>query len=135
VVETGTSAYGGSRHATEGSARQAEFQEAHKVKIKEHPKMRFNGLPNWPPINWSTSSRKPFPAGGEGELEDVQISEPNLPTQTRALQLTVRHRGDSFSATLPFDDPAFVPRVRDFLATCKKQTIGEISQLELPGDL
>jgi hypothetical protein len=105
------------------------------MKLRDHPKMKCRRLPNWPPMSWATSSKKPSPASGEGVLQDVRVLEPNHPDVSRQMELTVLHRGDNFSTVFCFDDPDFVPRIRDFLATCKGRTIGEISEVEVPSDL
>ena len=105
------------------------------MKLRGHPKMKWKMLPNWPPTSWSTSSKKSYPAGGEGALQDVRVLETNHPDVPRQMELTVLHLDDNFSTVFRFDDPDFIPRIRDFLASCKGQTIGEISEMEVPGDL
>jgi hypothetical protein len=60
------------------------------MKLREHPKMKWNALRNWPPTPWAASSNKPPAGGGEGVLQEARVVK-NRPAQLPELMLIVQH--------------------------------------------
>jgi hypothetical protein len=75
-------------------------QEGEAMELKVHPKMKWEGYSNWPPV-WGGGDI--FPAGEDGALKSVAIREGD-DTMPIHLELTIEHSGKTASGILCCDD-------------------------------
>lgn len=97
------------------------------MRLRDHPKMRYHGLPNWPP-HWggAYSPGAKFPSGEEGILKAVQHLEGSC-----SITLVLEYEGGTYRGALFLDDPSFLlplyQRLRDYI----DRPIREIGDLEI----
>ena len=98
------------------------------MKLRDHPLMRFEGKPNWPPIWTGTKGRKVTSVTEEiGKLIFV-YADPGLPGRCF---LVIDHAYDTYVGSLIFDDHNFCKLIMNFLDQHLQKTIREIGDLEL----
>jgi hypothetical protein len=102
------------------------------MQLRIHPKMKWEGFSNWPPV-WAASYSRAdtSPMGEEGVLTGVEMNEAGnaLP---RHLTLTMEHRGNGSSAMLCCDDEEnVIPRLFEILKGCIGWEIGQIGDLDV----
>ena len=102
------------------------------MKLRTHPKMEWEGFPNWPPA-WAGSYGRAdaFPMAEEGVLTGVEMNEAGN-TLPRHLTLTMEHRGNGSSAVLCCDDAEnVIPRLYQILKGCIGWEISRIGDLDV----
>jgi hypothetical protein len=89
------------------------------MQLRIHPKMKWEGFSNWPPVSAASYSRADTsPMGEEGVLTGVEMNEAGN-TLPRHLTLTMEHRGNGSSAMLCCDDEEnVIPRLFEILRGC-----------------
>jgi hypothetical protein len=102
------------------------------MQLRIHPKMKWEGFSNWPPV-WaaSYSPADTSAMAEEGVLTGVEMNEAGnaLP---RHLTLTMEHHGNGLSAMLCCDDEEnVIPRLFEILRGCIGWEIGQIGDLDV----
>ena len=70
--------------------------------LREHPLMRYKGVPSWPPTwTWTDGLENKHPQGEIGVLKAVALS--NIQPADRCF-LYIEHEGSSYIGCLLFDD-------------------------------
>jgi hypothetical protein len=79
------------------------------MQLRTHPKMKWEGFSNWPPVCPGVGI---LPTGEEGVLTNVEIGEADNILPLPHLVLTIEHRGSSGPAVLCCDDEEkVIPRL------------------------
>jgi hypothetical protein len=106
--------------------------------LRNHPKMKYRGVPNWPPTfgGGAYSSGMRFPSEEElqdGILEEVQKFHPDHPNSAQRDSLTVfiEYQGKKYDGLLYFDDPTFIDLWYEKLKFYIGRSISEISSLDI----
>jgi len=100
------------------------------MKLREHPKMRWQGQPIWPPMfggNYSGLER--FPQDEQGILRDVIVSPSYVATES--LTLVTEFEGHTFSAELFFDDLRFLNTIYPSVRACIGQPVHCVGDVEV----
>ena len=102
------------------------------MRLRDHPKMKFLGQPNWPPTTWAGSygPGTEFLTGEEGVLRDAIKLDPGHKDPKR-LRLVVEYKGRFHSTILCCDDHTFIEPLCEKLQRCRGLTIREIGDLEV----
>ena len=102
------------------------------MELRNHPKMRRCGSPNWPP-EWAGtySNENPLPYGEVGTLKRVEPKSANSLLPTRC-HLVMEYRGQEYVTTLYFDDLDFYQGVCKALQAFVGQPISAIGSLDIP---
>ena len=100
------------------------------MKFRDHPKMEYNGFPNWPP-QWAGSygPGTRFPIKENGVLRRVQLVGPDKIGPAR-LRLIIEHDGGEHNGALLFDDPSFLHQVYEKLKQCLGHPVCKIGSQE-----
>ena len=100
------------------------------MSVRDHPLMRYRGVPSWPPNwTWSGVGEDKAPKGEVGVLRSV--SESNIQPANRCF-LFIDHEGSSYGGVLTVDYHAFCTQIVRFLQEdCYNRPIAEIGSLEL----
>lgn len=99
------------------------------MSLRDHPKMRYHGRPNWSP-QWGGAYRPgaKFPIGEVGILKDVQHLEASC-----SIALVIEYEGATYRGGIFLDDPSFLGPLYHKLKGCIGWPIREIGDLELEG--
>ena len=100
------------------------------VQLRDHPLMRFEGKPNWPPL-WVGSTDSTTISGEIGRLEHV-VSDV---TSDKKCFLMIEHNGKGYVGTLKFDDVAFCFLVCKLFKRYIGYSIKEIGDLDTSSTL
>ena len=95
--------------------------------LRDHPLMRYRGLPNWPPVWSCTDGRNHYPKGEVGTLKAVLRSDTQPPNRCFLL---ISHDGSEYLGCLLFDDEAFCRQVMELLKGHCNRSIAEIGSLD-----
>jgi hypothetical protein len=102
------------------------------MQLRIHPKMKWEGFSNWPPVWAASYSRADTSAmAEEGVLTGVEMNEAGnaLP---RHLTLTMEHHGNGSSTMLCCDnEEEVIPRLFEILKGCIGWEIGKIGDLDV----
>lgn len=100
------------------------------MEVRKHPKMTWQGSPNWPP-HWSGpyGPDNPLPQGEVGVLRSVENSTVNA--VAACCLLTVTHNDQEYFGTLSFDDEAFFHQFCDILKGHIGEPISAIGSLDI----
>jgi hypothetical protein len=97
--------------------------------LRDHPLMRYKGLPSWPPAwTWIDGLEKKLLRGEIGILREVTLS--NINPADRCY-LYINHEGSTYLGCLLIDDHAFCSQVVELLQGCCNRPIAEIGSLDL----
>jgi hypothetical protein len=97
--------------------------------LRDHPRMAFNGVPNWPPVwTWIGGSANKRPQGEIGVLRKVSLSKVQ---PFNRCYLYVKHDGSSYVGSLLFDDADFCKHIAEILQFYCSRPIGEIGNLDV----
>jgi hypothetical protein len=101
------------------------------MQLRTHPKMNWEGFPNWPPT-WAGSYGRGDvrPGEEEGVLSGVDLVEANS-ISARHLTLSRKHRGQISAAVLHCDDEEVIPRLFEILEACVGWNIDRIGDLDV----
>jgi hypothetical protein len=95
--------------------------------LRDHPRMRYRGVLNWPPIwAWTGGLEDMHPCGEVGILREVLPSN-ILP----GCFIHMDYKGSSYVGRLLFDDHAFCSQIVNLLKGCSNRRIAEIGSLDL----
>jgi hypothetical protein len=87
--------------------------------LRDHPLMRYHGIPNWPPAwSWIDGLENKHPQGEVGILKAIQLS-------------NVQPEKSSYMGCLLFNDAAFCQHIAELLQSCCNRPIAEIGGLDL----
>jgi hypothetical protein len=79
------------------------------MKLRDHPLMSYQGLPNWPPTwTWIGGEENKHPKGEVGILQDVMLS--TFQPSNRCY-LIVEHERAAYMGCLLFDDASFCSQI------------------------
>lgn len=108
-------------------------KESNGMELRNHPKMRFEGKPNWPP-HWlgSYSHDHPLPRGEIGVLREVYSKPANSIIIRPRCYLVIDHEGREYFASLLFDDLGFLETVCRLLQRYIGTPISSIGSLVIP---
>jgi hypothetical protein len=98
------------------------------MELRNHPLMRYYGLPSWPP-HWSPieEPRNKVITGEVGVLKQVSYSS----MQGYACHMYIEHEGRNYIGTLLIDDATFCRHLYFVLHQQKGRSIKEIGSLDL----
>jgi hypothetical protein len=95
--------------------------------LRDHPRMRYRGVPSWPPTwTWTGGLENQHPGGEIGILKAIELSHVQP-----ACFLSIHHEGSSYLGCLPFDDDKFCRYVAQFLENYCHHSIAEIGSLDV----
>jgi hypothetical protein len=99
------------------------------MKLRSHPLMSYNGLPNWPPAwTWIGGAEDKHPKGEVGVLLDVRVSTIKQPARCF---LTIEHDHAQYVGCLLFDDRSFCYQIGTLLQHQFGSTLEFIGSLNL----
>jgi hypothetical protein len=97
--------------------------------LRDHPLMRYHGIPNWPPSWLFIDGVENKHLRGEiGTLTTVEVS--NVQPSNRCF-LCIDYSGSSYMGCLLFDDVAFCDQIVRLLRGYSNRPIAEIGSLDL----
>src|SRR5262245_23971419 len=97
--------------------------------LREHPLMRYHGIPNWPPAwLWIDGVENKRPRGEIGILKAVEVSK--VPPTNRCF-LCIDYEGSSYLGCLLFDDGVFCSQIVTLLRGYLNSPIADIGSLDL----
>jgi hypothetical protein len=97
--------------------------------LRDHPLMRYHGLPSWPPAwSWTGGLDNKHPTGEIGILKSVELS--NVQPANRCF-LSIEHEGSSYMGCLLFDDVVFCQQITELLRSCCNRPVAEIGGLDV----
>lgn len=102
-----------------------------KYRFRDHPKLRYHGVPTWPP-EWGgvCGSCGSTPRGEAGILLDVKkVDEDSL--YPEHLILTVEHDGREYFGGLWIEEPESLEKFYDLLKENLGKKIEEIGKMEI----
>jgi hypothetical protein len=100
--------------------------------LRDHPLMRYRGVPSWPPNwVWTDGFEDKRPKGEIGVFR--RLVESNIQPSNRCF-LFIDYQESFYMGDLTVDDHAFCSQIVRFLqGHCYNRPIAEIGGLELPG--
>jgi hypothetical protein len=101
--------------------------------LRDHPLIRYRGLPSWPPV-WSPANPKSHLKALRGEIGRLEYVLPNTTCNNRCF-LIIGHEGHPYVGCLFVDDSVFCTQLVTVLEDHAGFTIKEIGDLELSGSL
>src|SRR5262245_46984439 len=97
--------------------------------LRDHPLMRYRGIPNWPPSwLWTGGAENKRPIGEVGILKSIELS--HVLPANRCF-LSIEHKGSSYMGCLLFDDVAFCQDIAELLQSHCNRPMVEIGSLDL----
>jgi hypothetical protein len=102
------------------------------MELRKHPKMAWQGSPNWPP-KWHGpyGPENPLPQGEVGVLKAVEKS--TVSSLGPCCLLTVAHRDQDYFGSLSFDDEDFSNQMFDIFKSHIGEPISTIASLDVRG--
>jgi hypothetical protein len=103
------------------------------MELRNHPKMTWQGIRNWPP-HWTGpyGPDNPLPQGEVGVLTAVEKS--GMSPVGAGCLITIRHRDQDYFGTLSFDDEEFSNQIFDILSGHIGEPISAVGSLDMPED-
>ena len=99
------------------------------MQLRDHPLMRYKGVPSWPPVwTWTDGLENTRPRGEIGILKAVALS--NVQPADRCF-LCIEHEGSSYIGCLLFDDSTFCGQLATLLQNHCNRRISDIGSLDL----
>lgn len=99
------------------------------MEFRNHPLMRFHGVPTWPPV-WSNTTPMDHGKTDRGEIGVLKDCHCN-PVVKNICFMFVEHAGQSYVGALVVDDPVFCQQVFSVLRHNIGRRIKEIGSLDL----
>ena len=98
--------------------------------IRDHPLMRYRGVPSWPPAwTWTGGVEHKYPKGEIGVLR--RVAQSNIQLSNRCF-LFIDHEESSYIGDLTVDNHTFCAQIVRFLQEhCYNRPIVEIGGLDL----
>ena len=98
--------------------------------LRDHPLMRYRGVPNWPPAwTWIRGGRDRQPRAEVGILKRVLPSK--IRSEDRCFLLN-SYQGSEYLRCLLFDNRSFCKHIAGLLQFCCNRRIADIGSLDLP---
>jgi hypothetical protein len=101
------------------------------MELREHPLMRYRGIPNWPPI-W-TQARKTVSRTIRGEVGVLEYVH-HVDGDSAKIYLVIKHENQSFVGTLLFSHHGFCHQIARLLRAHIGRSIKEIGDLDVSGN-
>ena len=100
------------------------------MELRSHPRMTWQGHPNWPP-KWTGphGPQNPLPEGEVGVLTRVETTDPSLIAPHCIL--IIRYNNEDYLGSLYFDDEDFLTEICDLLQSYIGRRISEIGSLDI----
>lgn len=99
------------------------------MSLRDHPLMRFKGVPSWPPVwIWTGGAKNQRPRGEVGILQEVLLSNIN---PTDRCFLYISYEGASYIGSLLIEDTAFCSHVVKLLRNCCHRSVAAIGSMDL----
>jgi hypothetical protein len=100
------------------------------MELRKHLKMRWEGVPNWPP-QWTGphGPDNPLPRGEVGILTRVEIAVEN--TIAPHCVLIMHHNEQEYVGSLSFDDEKFLKTICKLLRRHTGRSISAIGNLDI----
>jgi hypothetical protein len=98
------------------------------MKLRDHPLMRYHGVPNWPPTWLWIDGVERKRRGEIGTLKAVTLSKLK---PANCCYLYIDHEGSSYVGSLLFDDIAFCSQIVKLLRDSLNRPIAEIGSIDL----
>jgi hypothetical protein len=101
------------------------------MELRKHPRMMYQGRPNWPP-EWKGpfGPNNPLPRGEVGILIRVEPASNILRTPHCIIVIQWNHQ--EYLASLYFDEEAFLHEIVGLLQSSLGRPIAEIGGLDIP---
>jgi hypothetical protein len=101
------------------------------MELRKHPRMTYQGRPNWPP-DWKGpyGPNNPLPCGEVGILIRVEPASNIL--RTPHCIVVIQWNNQEYLASLYFDEEAFLQEIFGLLQSSIGQPIAEIGSLDIP---
>ena len=97
--------------------------------LRNHPLMRYRGLPSWPPAwTWIDGGEDKHPKGELGILRATFLSK--IQPVDRCF-LLISYEGASYMGCLLFDNSAFCNQIMKLLQDYHNRPIAEIGSIDL----
>jgi hypothetical protein len=97
--------------------------------LRDHPLMRYHGLPNWPPAwTWIGGVENKQPQGEVGILKTIELSKVQ---PANRFFLRIEYEKSSYMGCLLFDDRVFCSQMANLLEGYCNRPIAEIGSLDL----
>src|SRR5215475_10506801 len=97
--------------------------------LRDHPLMRYHGVPNWPPFWLRTGGlEKKHPIGEIGILKAIELSSFLPPNRCF---VSIDYEGSSYMGCSLFDDSAFCNQIAKLLRGYLNRPIAEIGGIDL----
>jgi hypothetical protein len=97
--------------------------------LRDHPLMRYRGIPSWPPAwTWIDGGEDKRPTGEIGILRTTLLSK--IQPANRCY-LLISYEGASYMGCLLFDDDVFCDQVTKLLQRYCNRPIAEIGSIDL----
>jgi hypothetical protein len=97
------------------------------VKLRDHPRMKHRGVPNWPPVWMQGRINGAKKASGEiGVMIYVHAA-----ADSHKCYLVIEYENENYTSALVFDDARFCRQVADLLRQQIGSSIKEIGDLEV----
>jgi hypothetical protein len=94
--------------------------------FRDHPLMRYRGVPSWPPDwIWTDGLEDKHP---RGEVGILLLS--NIHPRYRCF-LSIDHEGSTYVGCLLIDDDSFCKYISALLQSCCNRSIAEIGNMDL----
>jgi hypothetical protein len=103
------------------------------MELRNHPKMKWQGRPNWPP-QWTGpyGPDNPLPEGEVGVLTRVEIANPEFKPPHCFLEM--QYNNQDYFESLFFDDEKFLQKLCNILNAYIGEPISAIGSLDIPED-
>lgn len=98
------------------------------MRLRDHPLMKYRGVPNWPPI-W-VESRSKNNSRVKGEIGTLKYVYSNPEFSTRCF-LLIEHQNKAYVGTLLFSDKVFGKQVSVLLRRNLNKSIKEIGDIDV----
>jgi hypothetical protein len=97
--------------------------------LRDHPLLRYRGIPTWPPSwTWTRGLENKSPRGEIGVLTQVALSKIKPACWC---YLYIDHEGSEYIGCLLIDDPAFCHQIVELLQNWCGRPIAEIGSIDL----
>src|SRR5271155_1247657 len=102
-----------------------------KAPLRNHPKMKYQGISSWPPT-WSGAYgvEDTFPGSEDGVLEDVEVVERDF-IGPRRLEVLMSYRGRKSPGQIWVDDQKAIPVLYEALRKLVGHPMREIGDLQI----
>jgi len=102
------------------------------MELKNHPKMKWAGIDNWPPLVWASTATKALASTSDIEKSILKrVSMRKLKDVSPHLSIVVEHNKGEYNTVLQCEDSTFLNLLKDVLKKNVGKSIREIGNLEV----